>query len=175
MEQLGNAVSLLSDFSIFLATVFGGLWALYVFKLSRQDKPTPQLGLKYSVVSYNSGHYLLVMEISVKNVGKYDMYPKKINLSVQRLEKSAQAGGSPHWDSNRNSDRFLLENYDVVLDANPGLSKEDAKEYMLPPNDEYVELATLVISKEEDFLLVKISYLDTAGSDFWIYKFLQIR
>lgn len=170
MEKLLQLSSIFANFSIFIAAALGGLWGIYRFKISRENKPTPQIDLDYKVLSYDNKSNLLVLGVYVSNIGKYNMYPRSISLSIKSLPKDALIGSSPHWHDGH----LILDKFDVILDSNPDMKSEEINDYMLPSNDKYIEVVTLVISKEERFLMAKVSYLDKIDNDFSIYKFLQV-
>lgn len=160
--------SIFENVVICSSIIFGGWWAIHKFKIFREGKPNPQLDLEYEILPYNEESSLLVMTVHIGNIGKIDMYPKSISLSLRSLPKNFSIGKSPHWKDGN----VILDEFDVIYDANPDLKPENT--YMLPPNDKYLEIATLVISKTENLLMAKILYLGKDKSEFSIYKVLRI-
>ena len=123
-----------------LAILIAAGWALWRFVLHREAVWNLLLQVSAKVVAYNKRRSLLLLKVTLKNIGRVKIMPgaKGCCVSVSQLPKNCATGSVIQ----RSAMRCILSDVDVLRHyrRNGGYPR-----YVIEPSCEYHEYETLVV------------------------------
>lgn len=167
IETLTQLLSSIADLVTVIAVIVGGAMSYYLLVVRREAAPDEEIDLEFTELPYNDRSRLLLITVRITNPGTKTLWPRKkqgITLSVRRLPTQTQEGSRVHFKDGTN----LLENADVIKDANPDHDMEDFG-YCLTPKSSYYELFPLVVPFSA-LLMAQAQFSSNHDSQVWVYK-----
>lgn len=153
LQQISKIVEILNQILTALAIVVGGIWAYWNFVLKRTGVWNLQLTIVPQVIPYLKDKRLLVINVTLKNVGKVKITPgpSGCRVSVRKLSRNLGLGKQLEWKEAKK----IIDSVDVLRHYRDG--GREYSNYEIEPNCEYHELETLVVSKG-DLLNIEVKF-----------------
>ncbi len=148
LKAAKDPASALQNLVTVVAIVIGGMWAFQRFVITRETAWNVQVTVTPTVLPYDANCHLMVVKVSLKNVGKviFRAGRKGIELKVDELLKKAAVG-----------EPFLSKLNRKAITAKPiPMLDDDAKLYEIEPGGEYHEVEAMLVPKDV-FLAVSVT------------------
>ncbi len=147
----GTVINLLQ----FIAVLISGIWIFWHFKLFRNDKWNLEISVETNHFPYNTGHSLVSLKFSLKNIGKVKISPGKqgFTASIREIPKEMRKNGIIIWENLPSGiDKFdILKTYE----------HRPNRKYELEPNCTYHEILNIILEKNRFyFLLIEFWWKD---------------
>ncbi len=153
LELARSLVALTESIVTIIAIVVGGIWVLYRLGRERTDVWNLQMNVTPQVLDYSGDSNLLIIWVSLRNIGKIKFQPgtRGCLVSVYSLDQSAPLG-------------TVLEPVDPLMEDINLLRHYDHGGYWLEPQAEYTECDAVIVPQDRP-LLVKVAFWSEDDTD----------
>lgn len=168
VEAIARILSALADLITIIAVIVGAIWAWYRFLRRRENVWNLQLDCRPTFTTYGDKLKLLTAYIELHNIGQVRISPIKNGcwFSLKKITLDGVAGSTPHWSDGE----FILENYDVIINANPNHYREYKEDdYWLEPGAKYEEVVNVVVPQDTT-LMAEVGFSGKDGEEIWTYR-----
>ena len=156
LEQVSTIAGIINQIITSLAIIVAGIWAYWNFVVRRTGIWNLQIIVNPEVLPYKNNKRLLVIYVTLKNIGSVKITPgsKGCRVTVYRLEKNGREGKILDWEKGK----IIMKEVDILKRYK---GKRGYLGYEIEPNCEFDEIETLIV-KRGDLLLIQ--------ADFWWLK-----